>query len=205
MLGGYTLAKSIDDASDYASFDPSELVLNSQNLSTQRGLSSFDIRNRFTLAFNYPLPLGRRSWLRGWQVNGNITAQSGQPFTPYTSTFDPFRNEGFNRPDVIGDPFRDVPSGQAFNAAAFQAPALGTFGNAGRNIVRGDGFHSVDLSLFRNFRFRDRVDLELRMESVNALNHVNFQGPVTNLTTSPGLFVAAASPRILQFGVKLSF
>ncbi len=205
LLGGYTLAKSIDNASDFASFDASELVLNSLDLSTQRGLSSFDIRNRFTLAFNYLLPFGRSGWLRGWQVNGNITAQSGQPFTPYTSTFDPFRNEGFNRPEVVGDPFRDVPPGQAFNAGAFQTPALGTFGNAGRNIVRGDGFHSVDLSLFRNFRFRDSVNLQLRMESVNALNHVNFQGPLTNLTTSPGLFVAAAQPRILQFGAKLWF
>lgn len=71
--------------------------------------------------------------------------------------------------------------------------------------MRGDGFHSVDLSLSRTFRFRDSVNLQLRMESVNTLNHANFQGPVTNLTTSPGFFVAAAQPRILQFGVKLWF
>ncbi|MEW5979642.1 MAG: TonB-dependent receptor [Acidobacteriota bacterium] len=204
LLGGYTWAKSIDNASDYASFDPSELVLNSADLNAQRSLSSFDIRNRVTLAFSYVLPFDRGWWFTGWQINGNITAQSGQPFTPYTSVFDPFRNEGFNRPNVIGDPFRDVPAGQAFDSRAFQAPALGTFGNAGRNIVTGDGFHSVDLSLFRSFRFRT-CNLQVRMESVNALNHVNFQGPVTNLTTSPGVFVAAAPPRILQFGVKLSF
>jgi Carboxypeptidase regulatory-like domain len=205
LLSAYTLAKSIDNASDYSSGDSSELVLDSYNLRAQRGLSSFDIRNRFTLAFNYLLPLGRGHWLGGWQINGNLTAQSGQPFTPYTSAFDPFRNEGFNRPDVVGDPLQNVPPGAAFNAAAFRAPVLGTFGNAGRNIVGGDGFHSVDLSVFRNFRLRENLNFQVRMESVNVLNQVNFQGPATNLTTSPGFFVAAAQPRILQFGAKLWF
>src|SRR5262249_23714008 len=138
-----------------ASSDSSENVLNSYDLSGQRGLSSFDIRNRFTLAFNYLLPFGRSGWRGGWQGNRKITAQSGQPFTPYTSTFDPFRNEGFNRPDVVGDPHQNAPAEKAFNATAFRSPVLGTFGNAGRNIVPGDGFNSVDLSLFRNFRFRD--------------------------------------------------
>jgi hypothetical protein len=157
------------------------------------------------LAFNYLLPFDHNVWVKGWQVNGNVTAQSGQPFTPYTSAFDAFRNEGFNRPDVIGDPFQDIQSGQAFNATAFRAPSLGSFGNAGRNIVLGDGFHSVDVSLFRNFRFGDTLNFQIRVESVNVLNHVNFQGPVTNLTSSPGMFVAAAPPRIVQFGAKLWF
>ena len=205
LLGGYTFAKSIDDASDYASGDSSELVLNSYDLRAQRGLSSFNIRNRLTLAFNYLLPFNHNIWVKGWQVNGNVTAQSGQPFTPYTSAFDPFRNEGFNRPDVIGDPFQNIQPGQAFNATAFRAPSLGSFGNAGRNIVLGDGFHSVDVSLFRNFSFSDNLNFQVRVESVNVLNHVNFQGPVTNLTSSPGMFVAAAPPRIVQFGAKLWF
>ena len=141
----------------------------------------------------------------GWQVNAIVTLQSGQPFTPYTSTFDPYRNEAFNRPDVVGDPNSNVPAGLAFNPAAFRIPALGTFGNAGRNIVRGDGFHSVDLSLFKNFAFTERWKLQFRAEAVNSFNHVNYQGPVVNLNTTPGAFIAAAPPRIIQFGLKLSF
>ncbi|HKX31523.1 MAG TPA: hypothetical protein VJ302_27800, partial [Blastocatellia bacterium] len=93
----------------------------------------------------------------------------------------------------------------AFNPAAFQLAAPGTFGNAGRNIVRGDGFRSVDLSLFKNIRITERFGLQMRFESVNSFNHTNYQAPATNLAANAGLYVAAAQPRILQLGVKLTF
>ena len=100
---------------------------------------------------------------------------------------------------------RNVPAGYAFNPSAFQAPAAGTFGNAGRNIVRGGGFQSFDLSVFKTFTIAERFRLQLRAESVNALNRVNYQGPVTNLGSTPGVFVASAPPRIVQLGAKFSF
>ena len=143
--------------------------------------------------------------LGGWRVNGILTLQGGQPFTPYTSQFDPYRNESFNRLVVIGDSNRSVPAGLAYNPAAFTIPPLGIFGNSGRNIVRGDGYHSADLSVFRNFALRESIHLQLRFEAQNALNHVNYQGPVTNRPSSPGLFVATAAPRTVQLGAKISF
>ncbi len=106
---------------------------------------------------------------------------------------------------MIGDPDQNVPPGLAFNRAVFRIPAPGAFGNAGRNIVRGDGFHSVDLSVFRNFAFTERWKLQFRAEAVNSFNHVNYQGPVVNINSTPGALVAAAQPRIIQFGLKLSF
>ncbi len=210
LLASYTFSKSIDNASDYGSGDASEQVLDSTNLSLQRGVSSFDVPHRLSSAFTYEIPFRPgsgvvRTLAGGWQVNVIATFQSGQPFTPSTSTFDPYRNEGFNRPDVIGDPNANVPAGMAFNPAAFRAAAIGTFGNAGRNIVRGDGFHSVDLSLFKNFAITERWKLQFRAEAVNSFNHVNYQGPVVNLNSTPGVFVAAAPPRIVQFGLKLGF
>jgi len=211
LLASYTFGKSIDNASDFGSGDPSEQVLNARSLANQRALSSFDVKQRFSGAFTYDLPLGRiwqsgpRRLVEGWQLNGVITLQSGQPFTPFLSIFDPFRNEGFNRPNVVGDPNQNVPEGLAFNPAAFAVPELGTFGNAGRNIVRGDGFQSVDLSVFKRTAITERVSIELRGEFVNALNHVNFQGPDVNLTSSPGVFRAAAQPRIVQLGMKFTF
>lgn len=54
------------------------------------------------------------------------------------------------------------------------------FGKSGRNIVRGDGFRRVDLSVFRNFSLRERLKLQLRFEATNALNQVKYQGPVTD-------------------------
>ncbi len=206
LLAAYTWSKSIDDATDFASSDASEQVLDSRNLSLQKALSSFDVPNRFTVAFNYLLPSAGMKWLFGsWQVNGIITVQSGQPFTPYTSQFDPYRNESFNRLNVIGDPYRNVPAGYAYNPDAFALPPLGTFGNSGRNIVRGDGFRSADLSLFRNFAIRESLKLQLRLEAQNALNQVNYQGPVTDQSTTPGLFVATAPPRTVQLGAKFTF
>jgi hypothetical protein len=206
LVAAYTWSKSIDDATDFASGDASEQVLDSRNRHLQKAVSSFDVPHRFTLAFNYLIPA--RMWkpvLAGWQVNGLLTAQSGQPFTPYTSVFDPYRQEAFNRLVVIGDPNRNVPAGYAYNPAAFAIPAAGTFGNSGRDIVRGDGFRSADLSLFRSFNLAERLKLQMRFEATNALNQVNYQGPVTNQSTRPGAFVATAVPRTVQLGAKLSF
>lgn len=211
LLASYTFAKSIDNASDFGSGDPSEQVLNAFDLAAQRGPSSFDIQHRFSGAFTYNLPLdwlwrsGPRKLVDGWQLNGLFTLQTGQPFTPFFSVFDPFRNEGFNRPNVVGDPTQNVPEGLAFNPAAFEAPSLGAFGNAGRNIVRGDGFQSFDLSVFKRTALTERIALEVRGEFVNAFNQVNFQGPDVNLTSSPGAFRASAQPRIVQLGAKLVF
>jgi len=209
VLGSYTFSKSIDNASDFGSGDASERVLDSTNLALQRAVSSFDVSHRFSSAVTYELPMRGSGMVKtivgGWQANAILTLQSAQPFTPHTTTFDPYRNEGFNRPDVVGDPNSNVPEGFAFNPAAFQIPAIGTFGNGGRNIVRGDGFHSVDLSLFKNFAFTKRWKFQFRAEAVNSLNHVNYQGPVVNLNTTPGRFIAGAPPRIIQFGLKLNF
>ncbi len=206
LLAAYTWSKSIDTATDFASGDSSEHVLDSLNPNREKALSSFDVPHRFTAAFNYPIP-GRR-WqaiLGGWQVNGIVTIQSGQPFTPFTSQFDPYRNDTFNRLNVVGDPLRNVPAGDAYNPAAFALPALGTFGNSGRNIIRGDGYRSADLSLARMFKIQEAMKLQLRFEAMNSLNNVNYQGPVTDQSTTPGLFVATAPPRLVQLGAKLSF
>jgi hypothetical protein len=210
LAGWRDRAKSIDNASDFDSGDASEQVLDSCDLARQRGLSSFDVKHRLSGSFYYPLPFerlwrGPRLLVEGWQLNGIVTLQSGQPFTPFISLFDPYRNESFNRPNVVGDPHANVPDGLAFNPAAFAAPAAGTFGNAGRNIVRGDGFQSFDLSIFKRLAITERVSLEMRGEFVNSFNHVNFQGPDVNLTSNPGVFRAAAQPRIVQLGAKLSF
>jgi hypothetical protein len=206
LLAAYTWSKSIDTATDFASGDSSEHVLDSLNPNREKAVSSFDVPHRFTAAFNYPLPARRwQAVLGGWQVNGIVTIQSGQPFTPFTSQFDPYRNDTFNRLNVVGDPLRNVPAGDAYNPAAFALPALGTFGNSGRNIVRGDGYRSADLSLARMFKIQEAMKLQVRFEAMNSLNNVNYQGPVTDQSTSPGLFVATAPPRLVQLGAKLSF
>jgi hypothetical protein len=206
LLAAYTWSKSIDDATDFASSDPSERVLDTYNRRAQRAVSSFDVPHRFTVAFNYALPFQvGKPLLSGWQVNGMITIQSGQPFTPHTTQFDAYRNESFNRLVVTGDPNANVPEGLAYNPAALTLPAQGVFGESGRNIIRGDGFQTAGLSLFRNVRLHERLQLQIRGEATNVFNQVNYQGPVVNHSTQPGAFVATAAPRTVQLGAKLMF
>ena len=65
-----------------------------------------------------------------------------------------------DRADLVGNPFldtgrsRDALINQYFNIAAFDQNAPGTFGNSGRNIVRGPGESNVDLALVKNFPIR---------------------------------------------------
>ena len=94
----------------------------------------------------------------------------------------------------------------------FTSPCLGCTGNLGRNTFTGPNFYNVDMSLFKNFTITERVGLQFRTEAFNLLNNVNFKLPGANFAgqnrINSGAFGAAAGafdPRVLQFGLKLSF
>ena len=65
---------------------------------------------------------------------------------------------------------------QWINPAAFTPNAIGTYGDVGRNALRGPGYFGFDLSLSRNFKFRERYSLQVRADAFNILNHTNFVG-----------------------------
>lgn len=56
-------------------------------------------------------------------------------------------------------------------------PPLGTFGTAGRNIWRDSGIRNLDLSVTKEFRYRERLTAQFRAEFFNILNHPNFTNP----------------------------
>jgi len=56
-------------------------------------------------------------------------------------------------------------------------PAPGTFGKMGRNIFRDTGFHNVDLSLSKGFKFGEKVKAQFRIETFNLFNHPHFANP----------------------------
>jgi len=57
-----------------------------QTTSNERGSSSFDRRQRFAASFIWePFPT-KNKFLRGWQLNGLFTFQSGQPFSPLNAS-----------------------------------------------------------------------------------------------------------------------
>jgi hypothetical protein len=95
---------------------------------------------------------------------------------------------------------------QWFNTAAFTANQVGTFGNTGKNILRGPRSFDLDLALLKNAKVNDRVSLQFRAEFYNALNNVNFGSPDGGLTDSSfGQITSAGSPRILQVALKAMF
>jgi hypothetical protein len=116
------------------------------------------------------------------------------------------------RPDLIGDPYANIPDGLYYNPAAFARPTPTAqdptvFGNAGRNILIGPGFRSVDLSLLKNFQLREGLRLQFRAESFNAFNRPNFQIPVNFLDDSDvgRVTITANEGREWQFALKLIF
>ena len=96
---------------------------------------------------------------------------------------------------------------QWFNPAAFVVAPLGQFGNAGKGIIRGPHTLDFDFALLKNFRFVERLNLQLRGEVFNAANHPNFAGPNSYINTPSAGTISATTTtsRQIQLGVKLSF
>jgi hypothetical protein len=212
ILANYTFAKSIDNVS----LDTAGAVQNSQDLRPEKALSDFDVRHRFNTSFLWELPTVRKGWVRwalgGWQLNGILTWSSGSTFNVVSGQDRALVGGGSQRPNLVGDPH--LPTGrshaetitQYFNPAAFALPPVGSFGNAGRNILIGPGSFNLDSSLFKAFPIREPMKLQFRAEFFNALNHANFANPVANIgTATVGSILSAGSPRILQFALRLSF
>jgi len=223
--GSYTYSKSIDNDSLGNSVVSSNL--DQGNIKAlERGLSSFDIRNRLTVSFTYDLlfKFGNKALngvLSNWQAGGIITEQSGQPFTVNIQSDRANTGQLNQRPNLIGDP--NLSSGQRsvaqwFDTSVFVAQPFGTLGTAGRNIVEGPGTNVVDFSLLKNIAITERHRLQFRSEFFNLFNHTNFDFPerfCTILATAPagsacpsgtfGRLSAARDPRILQFALKYLF
>ena len=224
LLAAYTLGQSKDDASSWfpSAGDPN-FPQDSNNPAAEYGPSNFDVRHRLSLSAAWNLPMGRdaapgsaASWLLAdWQVSGILTVQSGRPFTvALPQEFDNSNtgrtNLGFganDRPNVTGDPSLSDPSAERwFDASAFTIPAFGTFGNAGRNILTGPGYQTVNLAVVKQLRFGARTRLQVRAEAYNLFNHVNYNQP-DNYVGFPtfGQILSAQAPRHVQFGVRALF
>jgi hypothetical protein len=78
-------------------------------------------------------------------------------------------------------------------------PAGGTFGTMGRNLFRDTGFHNVDLSVSKSFKFGERLKAQFRVETFNIFNHPNFANPFGS-TNGYGQGAFADPSAIGQFG-----
>ncbi|MET0164666.1 MAG: TonB-dependent receptor [Vicinamibacterales bacterium] len=204
----YTWSKSLDTNSLNSS---GFAVQDSYDIANQYGLSDFDARHRLVVSAIYELPFTRHPLSRGWQVAAIVQSQSGNPVNIVTSNSSLNGVPNTVRPDVTG-PIRIIGSvDQWFDTSAFAA--VDRFGNLGRNVVIGPGFHNTDLSIIKNIRRDKRVGLQLRMDVFDIFNHANF-GPPGNVVGGPtfGKITRtrfptgeAGSSRQIQLAVKAWF
>jgi len=210
LLSTFMWSKSIDDYYGVsAAADGSALFAqDARNLRAERSLSDYDVRLRWVLSAVYDLPgkqlqnSAAKAVLRGWQLTGILTLQSGRPFTVFSGRDESNTGGGSDRPNVIGD-WRVSPNPDRWfnpctlladgrtrrncgpgDTTAWQLNAVNTFGNAGRNILHGDGLRNFDLGLYRGFRIGERQSIQFRTEVFNLPNHPNLFLPNAQASSS---------------------
>jgi hypothetical protein len=186
------------------------------------GNSDTDVRRRLAFTANYELPFGKslagvaKRVAGDWQVNALAGWSTGLPYTVMNQTS--LSNTGFgssnvssnDRPSRIGPGTLPSPTlTKWFDAAAFVPQTFGTFGNSGRNIMRGPRQFHLDFSVFRTFNVSERLRLQFRAESFNLSNTASFAQPNFFLG-APGFASVTAvqpqtTPREVQFALKLLF
>ncbi len=218
FLAAYTWSRSID--SGPTQVDNAPIPQNAFDLATERGDSNFDVRNRFVATAIYDLPFGHgrtfgtssrmvEAIAGGLTAKAIFSAQGGLPFNPVESV-DQSNTGTTARPNRIAR--GSLPDGQRsyrrwFDTTAFPTPAQYTFGNTGRDILRGPGFHNFDLALSKNLNFFDRLNGELRIEAFNVLNTPQFGLPNATLgqSTTAAISTVVNPQRQIQAAVRIAF
>jgi hypothetical protein len=214
FLTSYTLSKNISDGdSNFSNGTPGVALLgqaqDARNRRAERSLSDTDQLHRMVTSFGWDLPwMKNHRYAGGWQLSGIVTLSSGNPFDVF---FQPSTlNTGTTqRPDRIADGrIGNWTINRYFDTSAFVSPAAFTFGNSGRNILRGPGVNTWDFSAIKNFNFTDRYRLQWRTDLFNAFNHAQFNPPGNTIGTPQAGRINStrfSTNRQIQFVLKFFF
>jgi len=201
----YVWSKSLDNSSDGEDFVVNAAQPQNSTLpQLEKGPSNFNVPNRFVWIASYAFPARGGSWgklKKGWGVDSSLTLQSGQPFTLNYNYEDDYSGggDGFDRPDVVGPIVYDKRHPSNFlQLSSFAMPcdtsgfSLDTYsgfasdctpgtrhyGNLGRNSLVGPTFKQWDLAIYKDTSLTERINMQLRADFFNILNHPNFSNPV---------------------------
>ncbi len=230
-LLSYTWSKSIDTSSAIRGtgngFSPQDARCPN---SCEKGLSDFNVPRRFVASILGSLPFGKgqkflnhggilNQVVGGWQASTITTLQSGG--TVNVSAWDSggtnFITNATRLNCVSGvNPVKENNSQTGWwNPAAFTNTLPGTFGNCGRNTLRGPWRGTQDISLIKLFPLAERKNLEFRMEMFNAFNHTVLSSPTSiswggGSGAAPisnfGVITSTTTPmRQIQFALKFNF
>ena len=210
----YTWAKNLDEGNNHQ---------DSYDIANDWSLTDIDLSHRFVMSYIYELPFGRNRhfgqgwspWLNaiagGWQFNGITVFQSGTTLALSASNtagiFNPLTRPNNNgRSGKLDGPV-DERLDAYFDKSVYSPPPAFTFGNVSTRLpdIRNDGVRNFDLSIFKEFRVAERVNVQFRTEMLNAFNTPRFGSP--NTTVTAGAFGVinsqANAPRQVQFGLKI--
>jgi len=237
----YTLSRSRDYTSNNETGTGANMqIATYQNPDTWNyGLSMFDQTHVAVINYTWDLPRASARWnnawvravLDNWQFSGLTTLASGVPLNVTWTAADNADITGGGDvtratnvaagnlvPNVNGDP--TLPSGdrglsQWFNTSLFSRPAKGDPGNSPKDVVRGPGVTSSDMTLFKNIPFgASGRKVQLRWEVYNVFNQVQFNGVDTTArfdaagvqtNTRFGQVISTRAPRIMQIALRLVF
>jgi hypothetical protein len=221
FFGAYTYGKSMDQSSNIGE------EVNPINPALSYALSSYDVKHNFVVSYDYQLPIDELAghsnrWTSGWSVSGITRFSTGFPVTMVNNGDNSLlgtnpngiNNSSIDEPDYDGSPLRLNRNPRSngnnyFDTAAFSMNPLGTPGTARRRFFYGPGADNFDAALAKNLPITESKSLLFRVEAFNVFNHTQFFGPSAvdgNIgSTTFGQAVGAASPRVLQGAVKLSF
>jgi hypothetical protein len=196
--------------------------LNDTDAQLEKRISPFDHPNRIVIAAVYELPFGRGkrfnvqsrfldALVGGWGINSIYTYQTGAPI-PWVngSTNTPGDYVYFGAPIVLNN--RETNTA-AFNTSAFDVKSadqfqyhIRTFSTTFPNL-RQDGINEWSPSVSKRFSITEKMNLQLRAEAYNVLNHPVFSPPNTTVTNAGfGTITAQANrPRTIQLGARFVF
>jgi hypothetical protein len=217
----YTYSHSLDDSSDATDSN----FVNSYNVHQNYASSNYDQRHILTVAWTYDVPFRGKGWsktlLGGWQYAGIMTAQTGTPFSVVNGVYgdsagvaDGTTGIG-SYADLVGNPHasancsplaastKGVP---LFNCAAYTQTQGLTFGDSGRNSLNNPRRTNFDMSVYKVFKPKERLNVQFRAEAFNVFNHTQWNGLNNYVSTTNFLYSTGAHmPRVLQFALRITF
>lgn len=212
MLTNYTWSRCMSTY-DFGGELAGNNYQNPNNRNAEKGPCNYDRRQIFNTSAVVQSPGFGQGLVQkvtmGWQVSPIVSLNAGQPLTITDGgTNVSLTSVGADRPNtVLTTGVLPHTLASWFTQAAFQQQPAGTFGNTGRDSITGPGSISWDMSLSRQFKYRERYRYDLRADLFNVMNHANWSNPGVSITsgTTFGKITTFGSPRLIQLSMKLFF
>jgi hypothetical protein len=226
LLSHYTWSRAMAHESYYFFIDPRV----GYGSSYYNRRNAFVFAGNYDLPFGKGKMIGGnvKGWVNeiigGFAINGNVAIQGGLPYTPgyalsssdndvvgfVNKVSDSFNlHSGSLNPLThkvqyfTPSPYVLQSSGPQNSFGPYARPAVGTFGNLGRDTLFAPGLWNADLSLAKNFNLTERIHFQLRAEAYNAFNHVNLGGPDSCVDCQDGNAGTISSSLATQDGTSL--